>query len=188
MSGSRVNAAGVRRLFQRRGRPRSRARDLYFAVVARARDPALYRTFGVPDTIDGRFEMIVLHAILVFRRLRGDPAGAELSDGLFETMTDDFDRSLREMGLGDVRVGKRVRQMARGFYGRAQAYDRGLAAAEPLEEAVRRNVFGTVAPTAEQVAAMADYVRRAAAALDRAALADLLAARLELPPARATDV
>ena len=187
MRGRRVNAAGVGRLRLRR-RPRSRARDLYFAVVARARDPALYRAFGVPDTIDGRFEMIVLHAILVFRRLRDDPAGAELSDGLFETMTDDFDRSLREMGLGDVRVGKRVRQMARGFYGRAQAYDRGLAAAEPLEEAVRRNVFGTVAPTAEQVAAMADYVRRAAAALDRAALADLLAARLELPPARATDV
>ena len=163
------------------GRDRAAARNLYFEIVARARDPGLYRACGVPDTLDGRFDMIVLHTFLVFRRLRGDPSGGALTDRLFESMTDDFDRSLREMGLGDVRVGRRVRQMARGFYGRARAYDRALAGTEPMEDVLRRNAFRNAEPSDLQVAALARYVRRAADALQAASLGDLRAARVEVP-------
>ena len=157
------------------------AQPLYYAIVAHARQPVFYRDLGVPDTVDGRFDMIVLHAVLVFLRLRGDPVAAPLVDDLFDALFADLDRSLREMGLGDMRVGKRVRQMARGFYGRAQAYDRALAGSEPLEDALRRNLYGTVAPPEDAVAAMAAYVRAASDAVAGRSLADLGAADTGFP-------
>lgn len=157
------------------------AQPLYYAIVAHARQPMFYRDFGVPDTVDGRFDMIVLHAVLVFLRLRGDPAAAPLVDDLFDVMFADLDRSLREMGVGDISVGRRVRQMARGFYGRAQAYDRALNGSEQLEEALRRNLYGTVTPQDEAVAAMAVYVRNASDAVAGRSVADLAAAELGFP-------
>ena len=163
---------------------RNPAHDLYFAIVAHCRRPGFYRDCGVPDSVIGRFEMIVLHVGLVVRRLRTIDAGKseqsaealELSDRLFEVLIADLDRSLREMGEGDISVGKRVRQMARGFYGRAEAYDRGLA------DALGRNLFGTVEVGADQVAAMAAYVRDAADRLAAAPLATFRATMPEFPP------
>ena len=157
------------------------AQPLYFALVAQARQPEFYRDFGVPDTIDGRYDMIVLHAALIFRRLRGAADAGTLSDDLFEVMFADLDRSLREMGLGDVGVGKRVRQMARGFYGRATAYDRALDGEDSLDEALRRNVYGTVQPEPGDVASLAAYVRAADAVLKVRTVADLVAAEPGLP-------
>lgn len=145
------------------------ARRLYDAVVAQARQPVFFAEWEVPDTVDGRFEMVTLHAHLLLRRLKdGGPGTASLAQALFDVMFADMDASLREMGAGDLGVGRRVKRMATGFYGRIAAYDAGLAGgAEVLAAALRRNLFGTVSPSPESVAATADYVMRAAATLAR---------------------
>lgn len=159
------------RLFGSRDDAR-RAEALYDGIVGQARQPVFYRDWAVPDTLDGRFEMICLHAFLVMRRLKGaGPEAAKLSQALFDAMFADMDRSLREIGVGDLAVGPRVKGMAKSFYGRVAAYERGLdaaAAAGTLEAALRRNAYGTLRPQGpgqEAVAALAAYVRAADAAL-----------------------
>src|SRR3546814_17697361 len=98
---------------------------LYEAIVAQARRPGLYRDLGVPDNLDGRFEAIVLHLVLVLRRLKRDfPEGLELAGELQEAFFEDMDRSLRVMGAGDLGVGTRVKRMAEGFLGRLAGYER----------------------------------------------------------------
>lgn len=173
---------------RRRSQRRDVAHRLYESVVAQARRVPFYRDFGVPDTLDGRFELILLHAALVLRRLRGDgPDGAALGQTMFEVMIDDMDRSLREMGVGDLSVGRRVKQMVRAFYGRAAAYETALAGDEAaLAAALRRNLYGTVEPEAADVAALAGYVRRQARSLDGPAGDALIAgeAAFDAPPAK----
>lgn len=127
----------LKRLFQRSPTPERRC---YEAIVAAARHPVFYAEWGVPDTLDGRFDMITLHTFLVLDRLKGviPEFRQELVDELFR----DMDRSLREMGVGDVSVGKKVRKMAEVFYGRVAAYDKTVA--EPgdlLAAAISRNIF-----------------------------------------------
>lgn len=145
------------------------ALDLYRVIVGQARNPVFYvDPYGVPDTLDGRFDLLILHAFLVFHRLKGQgPAAAQRAQALFDLMIADFDRNLREMGVGDLSVGKRVKEMVRGFYGRAAAYERGLAGADDrvLVAALDRNLFGTREPTEAQLARFARYVRREATAL-----------------------
>ena len=117
------------------------------AVHAAARQPAFYTTLGVPDSFDGRFELLVLHAQLVLRRLRAEGKdGADLAQRLFDILTGHFDEALRAIGVGDMGVGKRIKVMTSAFYGRLSAYDAGLDACEPtvLREALRRNLYGTV--------------------------------------------
>jgi cytochrome b pre-mRNA-processing protein 3 len=131
------------RLFTR-PRHETAVRAVYEAIVAAARHPRLYEAYGVPDTIDGRFDMIILHAVLLLDRLKSEGSeGFEFSQRLTDYLFADMDRSLREMGVGDLSVGKRVRTMASVFYGRARAYSPCLAAGAPgeLAEALARNVF-----------------------------------------------
>lgn len=136
--------------FRDRRRREQIAHDLYLAVINQARLPAFYLEYGVPDTLDGRFDLIVLHAALVMRRLRaageGDAAEAkEVAQALFDLMFADMDQNLREIGVTDTSVGKRVKQMVRAFYGRAAAYEEALnAGGAGLAEALRRNLYGTV--------------------------------------------
>lgn len=106
----------------------ARAADaLYGAVVAQARLPAHYGAGGVADTVDGRFDLIVLHLWLLSRRLRGEgEAGAALAQALLDTTFDDMDRNLREMGVGDLGVGRKVKVMARAWHGRSAAYERAI--------------------------------------------------------------
>jgi cytochrome b pre-mRNA-processing protein 3 len=154
---------------------RDRAGALYASVVAAARRPEFYAELGVPDTVDGRFDMIALHAYLVLRRLRGEPA-AEFAQAFFDAMFADMDRNLREMGAGDLGVGRRVKTMAKAFYGRIAAYDRGLATGgAALSEALRRNVYRKVEPSDGQLAALCTYLRSETAALDRSDAAQLTA-------------
>jgi cytochrome b pre-mRNA-processing protein 3 len=122
------------------------AMTLALAVHAAARHPAFYTTLGVPDSFDGRFELLVLHVQLVLRRLRADGNdGADLSQRLFDKVTGHFDEALRAVGVGDMSVGKRVKTMTSALYGRLSAYDGGLDADghAVLREALRRNVYGT---------------------------------------------
>jgi cytochrome b pre-mRNA-processing protein 3 len=147
------------------------AAALYTAIVARARDPSFYARRGVSDTTDGRFDMIALHAFLVLRRLKREQAPAGLAQTLFDHMFADMDRNLREMGVGDLSVGRRVKEMASAFYGRVAAYDAALAGPAgdddaALCDAIARNIYRKSAPGPDDLALMAGYVRRAAAALD----------------------
>jgi cytochrome b pre-mRNA-processing protein 3 len=135
------------RLFKSKASLEEAAASLYRDVVAQARQPRFYADYGVPDSVDGRFELLGLHMFFVLHRLKaGDGAAAELAQVVFDTMFGDMDRSLREMGAGDLGVGKRVRAMAEGLYGRMAAYEAGLASAddETLAAALRRNLYGTV--------------------------------------------
>jgi cytochrome b pre-mRNA-processing protein 3 len=148
------------------------AGPLYEAVVAQARTPALYRDLGVPDSLDGRFEAIVLHLVLVLRRLKRDfPEGLDLAEALQEAFFEDMDRSLREMGAGDLGVGKRVKRMAEGFMGRLGSYEAALdrLAVEGeagLRDVLRRNAFGTLPEGQGDLAGLAAYTLAQAAALD----------------------
>jgi cytochrome b pre-mRNA-processing protein 3 len=159
--------------------------QLHGEIVAAARRPALYLDFQAPDTLDGRFEMIALHAGLVLRRLGaisglGDDIGQDLADCVFRH----FDDALREIGIGDTSVPKRIKKMAEAFYGRNKAYAEGLAdpASEGLERALARNVYGAEnladAPAAP---ALARYARACALALEAQGVADFAAGRIIFP-------
>lgn len=149
----------------------------YHRVVEQARQPGFFTAGGVPDTVDGRFELICLHAFLYLHRLKRErPGSADMGQRFFDVMFLDFDRALREMGTGDLSVGREIRRMAEAFYGRIAAYEQGLAGGDAmLQPALARNLFGTAAPSEVQLAALADYVRREAAALDGRDAAALLA-------------
>ncbi len=169
-------------VLKRRRQRRDAALAAYAAIVARARDPSLFAAWGVPDTLDGRFEVLALHAFLAMNRLKREPA-KEFAQALFDIMFADLDRGVREMGATDIGVGKQVKAMARGFYGRVAAYEKGLADQTELEAALRRNLFGTVAaPQAEQVAAAARYVREQVAALAAVPATALLAGEVPFAP------
>src|SRR5215211_6460051 len=123
---------------------RNSVRAVYGAIVAAARHPHFYAQWRVADTVDGRYDMIVLHTIVLLDRLASDgEAAAPFAQALTDEVFADMDRSLREMGVGDLSVGKKVRRMAEVFYGRAQAYTPPLRAedAEGLSQVLYRNVF-----------------------------------------------
>lgn len=162
-----------------RGTPTVPPERLYGEIVAQARQPWLYTSAGVPDTVEGRFDMIVLHAFLVFARLShgGDEAKA-LGQAVFDEMFKDMDRSLREMGASDVGVGPKVRRMAEVFYGRTRAYsealqDTGEARRQALTSALARNVFA--GGDAAGAVALADYMLAEHRALATRPLESLLA-------------
>lgn len=159
----------LKRLFQR---PQPPERKVYEAIVAAARHPAFYAGMSVADTVDGRFDMISLHTFLVLDRLKGlEP---EFRQGLIDELFRDMDRSLREMGVGDVSVGKKVRKMAEVFYGRVAAYDRAFEqGGGAMLAAIARNVFpdGSPAESAARLTAHVMEQRAHLASLAPAAIA-----------------
>jgi cytochrome b pre-mRNA-processing protein 3 len=164
---------------------------LYGAIVAQARSPAFYTSYGVPDTLEGRFDLIVLHLVLLLLRLardggageagRRDPAG-EVSQRLFDAFCRDLDGNLREMGVGDLAVPKKMRRFGEAFYGRLGAYRAALAVADDreLEKALARNIFG-VEGVDEHAGRLACYVRAAARQLDCEEEDALLAGKMMFP-------
>lgn len=167
-----------RRLF---GRNRDAAADrLNAAIVSAARAPVLYTEYGVADSLEGRFEMIVLHAALLFRRMAGLDGAQERMQAVFDRIFADVDRALREIGVGDLAVPRRVRRMAEGFYGRAQAYRAALDAQSraDLVDALQRNVFPHGGGDAVR---LARYTEASAAALAAQDAAALLAGTMRLP-------
>ena len=147
--------------FFRRSRPNDAVLRIYKSIVDQARHARFYTDFGVPDTVDGRFEMVTLHAFLVLRRLKRESESAsEAGQALFDVMFEDMDLSLREMGAGDMGVGKRVKAMVQAFYGRVGSYEAGLGeSADVLEDALARNVFATAEPEQKHLDQLAAYVR-----------------------------
>jgi cytochrome b pre-mRNA-processing protein 3 len=171
----------------RRSPYKDAAHALYQDAVRQARQPAFYAACGVPDTLDGRFDLIVLHVYLVMRALkRAGEAGERVGRAVLEVMFDDMDMSLREMGVGDLSVGKKVKAMARAYHGRALAYEAALAAdAAPgqLAAALGRNLFGRDEPAPEQLAALVAYVAAAAAGIARQPAEVLVAGNVSFPAA-----
>lgn len=185
-------------LFRRQTRERE-AFALYTAAVAAARQPWFYAALGVPDTLDGRFDLINLHMALLVRRLRqgADPAAVALAQGAFDAMFTDMDHSLREMGVSDMVVGKRMKNLWEAFHGRAVAYESPLGAgdAAALALALGRNIWRGEAPGLVDDAAGAPAHRLAAYALAQVAHLDgqglpaLLAGQVHFaPPPESSDV
>ena len=161
------------------------ARKLYAGIVEQARRPEFFLACGLPDTVDGRFDLLVLHVFLVMHRLKRDRAEtAELSQALFDVLFQDMDESLRELGAGDMGIGRRIKAMAEGFYGRILAYERALdQGADALEHCVRRNLYGTGEAGPGQVRAVAQYIGREVAALASQDLARLTRGEVVFGPA-----
>jgi cytochrome b pre-mRNA-processing protein 3 len=137
---------------------------LYGAIVAQARRPVFYRDLGVPDTVNGRFDMIVLHLALFLDRMESDARHRDIGQRVFDLFCAEMDGHLRETGVGDLTVPKRMKEIGESFYGRRQAYRAALALPDDgaLQAAVRRNVYGGAdagAPLA--VARLAAYMRQA---------------------------
>jgi cytochrome b pre-mRNA-processing protein 3 len=163
--------------------------SLYGAIVAQARLPAFYRGYSVPDTVNGRFEMIVLHAALLLRRLDGGDASARrLGQGVFDRFCADMDGNLREMGVGDLAVPRKMRTIGEAFYGRRRAYDAALAEADgaPLAAALARNVYESEAGAG--AGRLAAYAGAAAAGLAAQDIAAFHRGRIDFPdPAGIAD-
>jgi cytochrome b pre-mRNA-processing protein 3 len=141
---------------------RRAASELYTKTVAAARTPKFYSSFAVPDTIEGRYEMIVLHIVLLLRRLRRPGENQKrLAQALIDYMAADLDRSIRELGVGDLSVGKFMKRLGEGLYGRAAVYDKALdgADADALQEALVRNIYDGEGPNDRILAVFADYVQ-----------------------------
>lgn len=160
---------------------------LYGTIVAQARLPLFYDSCGVPDTLEGRFDMIVLHLVLLIRRLRSEPAEQRTTgQQVFDHFCRDMEHNLRELGLGDTAVPKRMRKFGEAFYGRAAAYDRAFTEGnEALVLALRRNVFGERGEL-EHARMLARYVQHTEHDLAGQDLAALRAGALRFPsPAEA---
>jgi cytochrome b pre-mRNA-processing protein 3 len=175
----------IARLFRRGADRRRPIEDLHVAIAAAARRPGLYTGLHVPDTVEGRFEALCLHVYLVLRRLdRLPPPAADLSQELVDAVFAHLDANLRELGVGDMGVGKRMKKLAAAFYGRAHSYDAALAApaAEgdtPLRAALARNLLGSGGDL--DAAGLAAYVRAAEASLATADLDAMIAAGPPFP-------
>jgi cytochrome b pre-mRNA-processing protein 3 len=150
-------------MFQRFFAPRPQVlagRALFMAASAQARDPAFYSLAGAPDTYEGRFELYTLHVVLLLRRLKGEAGPVvETRQALFDAFVRNLDDGLREMGVGDLSVGKKMRKLGSAVYGRLKSYDEALSSAEPAAAVLAlltRTVFaGEAAPGG---ALLADYI------------------------------
>ncbi len=152
--------------FKERRMRKKCAKSLYRGAVAQARQPSFYTHYQVPDSVDGRFEMIALHCYMIMRRLQvaGD---IKLSQALFDAFFVQMDRSLREMGVGDLGVPKHMKRMMQGFNGRLKAYEAALDMQGDdtlLVEALMRNVYGTIdTPMRLALNDLVSYVRESVA-------------------------
>ena len=163
-------------MFRRRKPEDDFAAAIYKRVAEQARMAELFETCGIPDTLDGRFDSLALHAALMIDRLRREPDGEALSQAFFDAMFRHLDLTLREIGIQDLGVGRRIKIMAEGLHGRALAYREALNGGDtPLAEVLRRNAYGGTSPQdSEAVARLEAYVRNYAKALGSTARNELI--------------
>ena len=168
----------------RNSRADDAVRRAYAAIVRQARRPEFYTRWGIADSPEGRFDMLALHAYLVLNRLKADgPESQEFAQALFDLMFVDVDHNLRELGVGDLSVGKHVKALAQAFYGRIAAYDRGLAeTGRDLAQALGRSLFEGTPPPEGALEAFQAYVRREAARLAAADSTALLRGEVTFGP------
>ena len=158
---------------------------IYSSIVEQSRQPDFYIKCGVPDTPDGRFEMITIHAFLVIRRLKNKTEkSTNLGQEIFNLMFADMEQNLREMGKGDLGVSKKLMAMTESFYGRIVAYESKLTNTFSLEEALNRNLFQKISPDEDQIKSIAKYIQREALRLEKIDTNELLSGNLSFgsPP------
>jgi cytochrome b pre-mRNA-processing protein 3 len=159
-------------------------RALYARAVEQSRSAALYADYGAPDTVEGRFEIYTLHVVLLLERLRGHgDQAAETSQSLFDTYVKALDHALRELGVGDLSVGKKMRRLGEAFYGRGKSYASAFAAlpaTAELEALLTRTVFADA--ESPRTAELTAYVMRQRAALANQPLDGLLAGEVVWGP------
>lgn len=165
-------------------KPRSPLRGtieaIYGMIVTQAREPLFYRALGVPDTVNGRFDLLLLHLWLVLRRLKTAGGGVALSQALFDHFCNDMDDNLREMGVGDLTVPKKMQAFGEAFYGRTAAYDLALTEGhQAFAQALCKNILNGEHP--EQADRLATYAEAAMAALDSLDDATLLSGSASFP-------
>ncbi len=133
---------------------------LYVATVEQSRSPGFYTDLGAPDSVDGRLDMIILHVMLLIRRLRGEgEEAAAISQEVLNLMFADMDRNFREMGIGDMSVGKHVKKVAKAFYGRAEILENGLDAGPgELSQSIIGTLYRSVDNAEAKAGAVAGYV------------------------------
>jgi cytochrome b pre-mRNA-processing protein 3 len=171
--------------FLHRGRHERAGFALYTAAVQAARAPVYFERFGVPDTLDGRFDLVGLFAALVIRHARALPnPGPALAQAVFDAMFADMDFNLRELGVGDLSIPKRMRAMWEAFHGRALVYEAALGAgdAAALATALARNVWRGEPPPGAALA-LAQATLRQARHLATQDLTDLQIGRVAFLPA-----
>ena len=166
------------------------ARTLYSLILIQARLPVFYSDWGVQDTIDGRFDMMVLHAHILFNRLKdGTTKDQEIAQAVFDLMFADLDQNLREMGVGDVGVSKRIKAMAEAFYGRATAYSNSMLEEDniALTAALRRNLYRNSEAEDQQIIGISIYMRNQVAHLKSQELSELIKGKISFMPLKAIE-
>ena len=172
----------LQRLFRPR-QARIAGETLYAGLVDQARRPALYRDLGVADRIDARFEVYVLHLSLLLARLKGEgEAGAEIGQAVFDTFVGALDDALRELGVGDLSVAKKMRKLGEAVYGRILGYQKAVEAQdrEALSGLLARAVFAEESK-AEQASGLIDYTLRMDQALKDMRAEGILRGRVVWP-------
>jgi cytochrome b pre-mRNA-processing protein 3 len=154
----------------------------YERVMQASREPALYAEIGVPDTIDGRLEMLTLHLFLLMRRMKPHPELGDLAQDIVDLAFSHLDRTLRETGVGDLSVPKKMKALAKRFYGRIAAYDGPVTQGNhvELEEALGRIVFDATTHEPD-IGRLATYVFHAAAHLESVPDDELLRGNVTFP-------
>jgi cytochrome b pre-mRNA-processing protein 3 len=180
-----ISEAELAGFLRRRDRYERAGFTLYGAAVAAARDPWLYETLGVPDTLDGRFDAVGLHVYLVIRRLTEQPPpGPVLAQAVFDAMFLDMDINLREMGVGDLSVGKRNRAMWEAFHGRSAAYAAAWDDPAALAASLVRNIWrGGQPPSADAGATLVRLAQAQAAFLAEQPIEALAQGEIRFKPA-----
>jgi cytochrome b pre-mRNA-processing protein 3 len=171
----------------RRGASPDTISTLYGMIVAQARLPVFYRNYAVADTVNGRFDLLVLHLSIVLARLwqdpGQDPALKQLGQGVFNRFCEDMDDNLREIGIADLKVPKEMTKMGQAYYGRAQAYQAALDAPgdEALVETITRNIYAGMPPEPSAPQRLAAYMRQAVGELAKLTAAQLVAGEVKFP-------
>ncbi|WOI54231.1 ubiquinol-cytochrome C chaperone family protein [Parvularcula sp. LCG005] len=151
-------------------------------IIDHSRLPEFYSELGVPDTVEGRYDLLTLHMVLVLRRLADEPdTTGKFGQTLFNIMFRNMDFAMRELGVGDLKVGKKVRELAEMFYGRAKAYETPLHEQDvpALTAKLSRNVWGVA--EAPQAHALADFALRAQAHLAKQTVQSLMLGEVRFP-------
>lgn len=176
--------ARLQRWMTQRRRSREIAQSLLGSSVAQSRRAIFYRDWGVADTLEGRFDMVALHVVLLVRRLqREGEAGRALGQNVMEAMFAALDDDMRELGVGDLTVPKRMHKAAGAFFGRLQAYDPALASGDAgmLASALTRNVPGLSEAGEDAALRLAAYALAAGKSVDGQLFENLAAGRVAYP-------
>ena len=156
---------------------------IYLKAVEQARQKELYEAFSVPDTVDGRFDMIILHLFLIIKNLKDSNSASFLTQGLLDYMFDDMDRNLREMGVGDLSVGKQVKKMAKAFYGRSECWEEALSgSSEDLKKALKQTIFRSSEIKPDQIDNLCKYIEINDGHIKKQEISTILKGKLEFLP------